>query len=933
MVWSVVTFRIFLIQRNFLNESEMATLRKSVFFVTQVAIAVSILSDLCPCASEAKKILAFYQGTCGSVVPNPCKQVCHDITGGGFTCDCILGWKLDKDGHGCSLDKSYKAYDHGDLEQVKRGPAGHKTRTPPQDRDNLSGDRTNSILPQQVRNTGLQGGMLPDPVELGAGSSRNAGGYRLHSVNMKAGLDPPEALYQVHEGGRFAGTDRGGNNQEDWDWQVRPDVPETGGQDVRYLLHNRVSEGGLPVAEGPAGPNGLSQAAAACVGIVCENGGTCVLDEGGYSRCDCVLGFAGTYCEQALEIRFPRFRGSGYLALPVLQDAYKEFAVAVEFRPEAQNGLLLFSAEFEDARKDFFSIALVNGFIEFRFDCGTGAAQLRSAAQVKVGQWNQLIVARNDNHGSLQLNGGAIVEGKAPGAYTRITLRQNLYVGGYSNMVAVSSRIGATKTFVGCIQELIVNGYRYDFRKGGLVGDSEFGVNVGECSEGLCDNVVCQNGGSCHTKTADTTVCLCPFGFHGEICEKETPVRIPHFNGHSHLEFGGLGRSVLAFTEIEVVVKPEAKNGMILYNGYQRDRKGDFISLALHDGYVEYTFDLGTGPARLRSALPLKLNHWHVIRASRTGLEGVLQVDEQPEVIGQSQGAYTQLTLLENLYLGGHSNFDHTSKHANLTSSFVGCIQKIVINNRPLRILEEKLDGLNVEPCEDPCVGEPCMNGGECVADGEVYQCHCPLGLYNSNCEDRMERLPTKPMFSGSSYLMYTDRNIIKRVAGSKMDLQIYIKPKGRNGLLFWSGQDVNHQLMSDAVDMGDYVSLGFVDGSLQLRFNLGSGEALIGYNDSRLFDGNWHFIRVQRDNQDAYMEIDRQEIVEGGAPGSYTMLNTNRIVYLGGMPSVTEGTGHLFTSNYEGCVKNVLMGTDFEVKLLEHAQSGRNVVQCRKRL
>lgn len=75
--------------------------------------------------------------------------------------------------------------------------------------------------------------------------------------------------------------------------------------------------------------------------------------------------------------------------------------------------------------------------------------------------------------------------------------------------------------------------------------------------------------------------------------------------------------------------------------------------------------------------MPLALNQWHVIRASRTGLQGVLKVDEQPEVTGQSQGAYTQLTLLENLFIGGHHNFDHTSKHANLSTSFAGCIQKV----------------------------------------------------------------------------------------------------------------------------------------------------------------------------------------------------------------------------------------------------------------
>lgn len=47
-------------------------------------------------------------------------------------------------------------------------------------------------------------------------------------------------------------------------------------------------------------------------------------------------------------------------------------------------------------------------------------------------------------------------------------------------MDTIESRVNTSKRFVGCVQELIINGYRYDFRRGGLVGDAEFGVNVGE---------------------------------------------------------------------------------------------------------------------------------------------------------------------------------------------------------------------------------------------------------------------------------------------------------------------------------------------------------------------------------------------------------------------------------------------------------------------
>ena len=60
-------------------------------------------------------------------------------------------------------------------------------------------------------------------------------------------------------------------------------------------------------------------------------------------------------------------------------------------------------------------------------------------------------------------------------------------------------------------------------------------------------------------------------------------------------------------------------------------------------------------------------------------MEGVMEVDDDERVIGLSQGAFTQLTVTQNMFIGGHRNFDETSKQANVTKSFVGCIQKVAL--------------------------------------------------------------------------------------------------------------------------------------------------------------------------------------------------------------------------------------------------------------
>lgn len=51
---------------------------------------------------------------------------------------------------------------------------------------------------------------------------------------------------------------------------------------------------------------------------------------------------------------------------------------------------------------------------------------------------------------------------------------------------------------------------------------------------------------------------------------------------------------------MELVLLAKKPDGMIFYNGQKSDGKGDFVSLALAQGHLEFRYDLGKGPAVLR---------------------------------------------------------------------------------------------------------------------------------------------------------------------------------------------------------------------------------------------------------------------------------------------------------------------------------------------
>lgn len=60
----------------------------------------------------------------------------------------------------------------------------------------------------------------------------------------------------------------------------------------------------------------------------------------------------------------PAFGGKSYLAFPTMK-AYHTVRIAMEFRASEMTGILLFNSQVD--KKDFLSLALVNGKVELRW--------------------------------------------------------------------------------------------------------------------------------------------------------------------------------------------------------------------------------------------------------------------------------------------------------------------------------------------------------------------------------------------------------------------------------------------------------------------------------------------------------------------------------------------------------------------------------------
>ncbi|XP_070157450.1 pikachurin [Polyergus mexicanus] len=850
---------------------------------------------------------AAFQGRCGH--GSPCEQLCYELHDGMYECDCKDGYILHKNGYSCAELNSTSPSTSELGELVDEAESDEANADNADDEDAVE-----DILYMRGATFTIH---LDAPAENSTADATK--------INEGNGADRIE----------LRATSQGPNLEQK--------LPST-------MESIASTEPACSLDCGPAGNCYVEQSRGDEVDVVIEDDDDGIVDLEGNTvnlrrkqgtfrqRCQCPLGRGGDRCQLEAEVRSPRFTGSGWLAFPALRAAYKHVQLELEFRPEAWDGVLLLAGERDDLQGDFMALILHHGFIEFRFDCGSGVGTVRSTETVKLNEWNTLSVYRHRWDAWIQLNQEKRVEGRSKGLFSRITFREPLFVGGPGNTTGLE-RLPVRTGFKGCIRHLEANEHHYRFPLAPQ-GDAANGFDVEECTADRCSKVPCSHGGKCLTTGGDTAVCLCPLGYTGDLCETRVDLQVPSFNGSSYLRYPGLADTSLSWLELSVTLKPTAPDGVILYNGHHSDATGDFIALYLSSGHVQFTFDLGTGPATLRSENPVRLGEWVEVRVSRTGRLASLKVEEDPAQEILAPGAFTQLSLPLNLYLGGAPSSDMYSPKMKTTASFVGCIQTIVLNNREVGILAEALGGVNVGNCGHACEARPCGDA-ECRPLRERFTCRCRPGVphpcpapddytrlvqpparISSNAVTQSVRYERAvPSFTGSeSYLHYNDADTMKRIISYRVDINMRFRASSSSGLLLWSGRQSDSQEQRDEND--DFLALGLDHGYLTLAYNLGSGEAVLRYNLTRLDDDLWHRIRAVRNEQWASLVVDSGTGVSASSPGQLRQLNTDTGLYVGGAPDIVRTTGGRYAKGIVGCISDLVLDSDFSVALSSPAQA-----------
>ncbi|XP_027198561.2 pikachurin-like [Dermatophagoides pteronyssinus] len=660
-------------------------------------------------------------------------------------------------------------------------------------------------------------------------------------------------------------------------------------------------------------------------------------------RCKCPLGRGGQFCEKIIEVKQPHFMGSSYLALPTLRNAHRSLKINIEFKPESYDGVLLYSGQETNLDGDFIAIIITQGFIEFRFDCGMGEGIIRSDMPIILNSWNTINIFRDGRNAWMQLNQGQQIFGHSKGLFSRITFRLETFLGGSPNISQIRNRINVNKGLIGCVRQLMINDRQYD-----LYIDTIDGIDIDQCNSDACNHVTCLNGGHCTVNDNNDKQCICPLGYTGEFCEQQIEFSMPSFNGSSHLQFIGFGDQETMFSEILIIIKPYEQNGLFLYNGERMDKTGDFISLNLVDGFVEFRFDLGSGAAILRSPEKISMKEWHTIYATRTGREGLLRVDDQPVAHGQSLGAFTQLTLPLNLYIGGVTSLNAIHHNVGANRLYHGCIQKVIINGHQLSLLEDVLSGVNIDNCQHTChMIRPCQNNGHCEPIKHHYHCHCSTNLnyIGQHCETKLNTgselssssssssspQSSYPMFYGNSFLRYSNPIILDRIRGFKTIIHLNLRAFSSSGLILWFGESSLHRNR-------DYLTIGLNDGLINVDIKLSVNKHGHNYyskrfiaNHTRIDDGQWHRLDFIRIGRQILIHIDDNITVRGLINGEHNQLNAQSALYLGGLENLTMNIGddYYYEKGFIGCISNMTIDENYNINLMSDSDRGVNIRTC----
>ncbi|XP_066966425.1 agrin-like [Macrobrachium rosenbergii] len=698
----------------------------------------------------------------------------------------------------------------------------------------------------------------------------------------------------------------------------------------------------------------------------------------------------------------PAFSGHSYLQM-MPWSVPSKVQLEIEFAAHQLDGVLLYVQQSVEGDGDFLALVLDKGFLELRIDLGNGPVIIRSTTQITPFMKTLVSIRTYNRDALLQIGVGESFSGRSSGMHRALDIHAPLYVGGVPSFTPrIMENVGVSRGFSGCVYSLKVGQRDLDL-VWGRSGSVSHGYNVTDCRPSPCAGRPCKNGGTCHaSQHATSYVCSCPKTHTGVRCEisvnegckklkcpprttcqtllasstlhcvPDSPLDtyeleeswpIADLSGDGYLS---LPRSegVSEGLTLELWFLARAPHGMLLYGGQGPTHKGDFISLNLAAGFVQFRFDVGPGVVNLTSKREIREGEWHRVVATWEGGRASLQLDKDAPVTCEAPGPPNTLTLNTPLYLGGFKLWYMVNRDSGILVGLDGALQRLLVNGVVYdRLLEAATEQRGVSRYRGPpCLPNPCFNAAICVPLLNDFFCKCSFMFVGRLCDQALMNIDLdQPIhFDGSTSVLYPGQFLLsfnksemfvpwshpdydylnydevehqlldqvaeendldfkkERVQGRTHDIiEISFRAEDVNGLLVW----VSHGKGSGR-GRADYLALALVGGLPQLALNLGrSRKPFVLTSTTGVNDGSWHVVRVTRRWRRVLLKVDNHRPVRGRALRGPSTLHTDGNLWIGGQRTLPSHLGPAFHTGFRGCVDRLLVDGR-ELHLVHHAAS-----------
>ncbi|XP_053794413.1 protein eyes shut homolog [Vidua chalybeata] len=738
--------------------------------------------------------------------------------------------------------------------------------------------------------------------------------------------------------------------------------------------------------------------------------------------------------EVSKDFSYAHYYGDSYLEFQGLHLNMQNF-IHIEFKTNDPHGLLLNIEQSPETIRHFLiRLVIHNGTLQYQYLCDDAAEvkNISTTARVDNGHWynvqiRQSMVPCEAEMSILKLSSNtSITRNFWSTSYWLET--GSIFVGGLPHPHAAKEVSGPVYNFTGCIKVVEINNVG-PFSFSNAVGRS----NVDNCRisvptrlstafpvvssdvphlpdpgvpsqispafPSVCQEGLCHNGGTCHPLSLPTGTpsfrCDCPLHFTGRFCEKDIALFFPSFTGNSYLELPSLTsvsdtrtaseQETSNLTTLYLTVKTTALNGTILYTG-ERNFGEQFLHLYLVEGRPTVRLGCGNSQNILTVSLnqsiskgmlvPITISYMLPVGTPEGHCMIEVAADGNPPVQHRLSFSHRASQInFGSIFLGKVPVHEEVHRCAGQIYGYKGCIRDFQVNHKELFIIDEALEGRNVENCNVPiCDYHPCHNGGTCTSDEENWYCECPKLYTGKLCQfatcdenpcgngatcfpksrrDAVCLCPygragilcsdainiTQPSFSGTDIFGYTSFLAYSTIPNITFYYEFRLKfwlanhhSALQDNLIFFTGQK------GQGLNGDDFLELGLRNGRVVYSYNLGSGTATI---ISKPLDLtlNVHVIHLGRNLQKGWLKVDDQKNKTVTSPGRLVGLNVFSQFYLGGyreyIPELLP-KGHRFKNGFQGCIFDVQVRTSLDQGFKSpgtpegHPNSGRSVGQCK---